>query len=64
LNLEGRAIWIVDALRDGKSFVGVPTILGRGCEDAGRFIVRADDKLTAFVELQKAIHGFAVSLVS
>jgi hypothetical protein len=28
-----------------------------------RFIVRADEKLTAFVELQTAIHEFAVSLV-
>jgi hypothetical protein len=27
-----------------------------------RFIVRADEKLTAFVELQRAIHEFAVSL--
>jgi hypothetical protein len=29
-----------------------------------RFIVRSDDILTAFVELQRAIHKFAVSLVS
>ena len=29
-----------------------------------RFIVRADEILTAFVELQRAIHEFAVSLVS
>jgi len=28
-----------------------------------RFIVRADEKLTAFVELQRAIHQFAVCLV-
>ena len=28
-----------------------------------RFIVRADEILTAFVELQRAIHEFAVSLV-
>jgi len=28
-----------------------------------RFIVRADEMLTAFVELQRAIHEFAVSLV-
>jgi hypothetical protein len=32
--------------------------------DGKRFIVRADEKLTAFVELQSAIHEFAVSLVS
>ena len=29
-----------------------------------RFIVLADDKLTAFVELERAIHAFAVSLIS
>ena len=28
-----------------------------------RFIVRAEEKLTAFVELQRAIHAFAVSLM-
>ena len=28
-----------------------------------RFIVRADEMLTAFVELQREIHEFAVSLV-
>jgi hypothetical protein len=28
-----------------------------------RFIVRADEMLTAFVELQAAIHEFAVSLI-
>jgi hypothetical protein len=28
-----------------------------------RFIVRADEMLTAFMELQRAIHEFAVSLV-
>jgi hypothetical protein len=29
-----------------------------------RFIVRADEKLTAFLELQSAIHTFAVRLIS
>jgi hypothetical protein len=29
-----------------------------------RFIVRAEEKLTAFLELQSAIHEFAVSLLS
>ena len=32
--------------------------------DGKRFIVRADEMLTAFVELQTAIHEFAVSLIS
>ena len=36
---RGRTIWIVDAHRDN----------GR------RFVVRADEKLTAFVELESAI---------
>ena len=29
-----------------------------------RFVVRADEMLTAFVELQRAIHEFAVNLIS
>ena len=28
-----------------------------------RFIVRADEKLTAFLELESAIHEFAMSLI-
>jgi hypothetical protein len=39
LDSEWRTIWIVDAHRD----------------DGKRFIVRADEKLTAFTELQAAI---------
>jgi len=31
--------------------------------DGKRFVVRADEKLTAFVELERAIHDFAVSLI-
>ena len=29
-----------------------------------RFIVRANETLTAFLELEKAVHEFAVSLIS
>jgi hypothetical protein len=29
-----------------------------------RFVVRADEKLTAFVELERAIYEFAVDLIS
>jgi hypothetical protein len=47
IDCQGRTIWIVDAHR------------GYG----KRFIVRADEKLTAFVELERAIHDFAVSLI-
>jgi len=36
---EGRTIWIADAHRD----------------DGKRFVVRADEKLTAFMELESAI---------
>ena len=36
---QGRTIWITDAHRD----------------DGQRFIVRADDKLTAFLELERAV---------
>jgi len=32
--------------------------------DGKRFVVRADEKLTAFVELERAIREFAVSLIS
>jgi endonuclease/exonuclease/phosphatase family metal-dependent hydrolase len=45
---EGRTIWIADAHRD----------------DGKRYVVRADEKLTAFVELQGAIPEFAVSLIT
>jgi len=37
----GRTIWIADAHRD----------------DGKRFVVRADEKLTAFVELESAVRG-------
>jgi hypothetical protein len=39
LDCQGRAIWIVDAHRD----------------DGKRFVVHADDKLTAFLELERAV---------
>ena len=48
IDSDGRTIWIVDAHRD----------------DGKRFIVRADEILTAFLELERAIHQFAVSLIS
>ena len=38
-DLEGRTIWIVDAHRD----------------DGKRFIVHADEKLSAFVELEREV---------
>jgi hypothetical protein len=45
---KGRTIWIADA----------------HCGDGKRFIVRADEMLTAFLEAERAIHQFAVSLLS
>jgi hypothetical protein len=48
LDVQGRTIWIVDADRD----------------DGNRFVARADEKLTAFLELERAIHEFAVDLIS
>jgi hypothetical protein len=39
VDCEGRTIWIVDAHRD----------------DGRRFIVRADEKLSAFVELERQV---------
>jgi hypothetical protein len=41
VDLHGRTIWIVDAHRD----------------DGKRFVARADEKLTAFIELEAAICG-------
>jgi hypothetical protein len=41
IDFNGRTIWITDAHRD----------------DGKRFIVRADEKLTAFVELEVAIRA-------
>src|SRR6266478_9510992 len=43
----GRTIWIADAHRD----------------DGKRFIVHADEKLTAFVELERAIHENCIYIV-
>jgi hypothetical protein len=39
VDAEGRTIWIVDAHRD----------------DGKRFIVRTDEKLSAFVELERQV---------
>jgi len=55
----------------GRSFTSAELIKGvnprkemHPCGDGKRFIVRADDKLTAFVELETAIHEFAVDAMS
>jgi hypothetical protein len=41
LDSDGQTIWIADAHRD----------------DGRRFVVHADEKLTAFLELESAIRG-------
>jgi hypothetical protein len=48
INSSGQTIFVVDAHRD----------------HGNRFIVHADDRLSAFVELERAIHEFAVDLIS
>jgi hypothetical protein len=40
MDAHGRTIWIVGAHRD----------------DGKRFVVQADDKLTAFLELERAVY--------
>jgi hypothetical protein len=45
IDSEGRTLWIVDAHRD----------------NGKRFVVRADEKLTAFLELERITHELAVS---
>jgi hypothetical protein len=45
IDSNGRTIWIVDAHRG----------------DGKRFVVRADEKLTAFLELQSAIRAANLS---
>jgi hypothetical protein len=42
---RGRTIWIADAHRD----------------DGKRLVVRADEKLTAFIELEEAVEPFSAS---
>ena len=42
---EGRTLWIVDAHRD----------------DGKRFVVRSDEKLAPFLELERITHELAVS---
>ena len=51
---------LVSALDDYGRTVWIVDAHGYG----KRFVVRADEILTAFVELERAIHEFAVSLLS
>jgi hypothetical protein len=69
--LEQGALAFSFSLRSGEqtSFTRSASKLSRlfvadAHRDGKRFIVRADEKLTAFVELERAIYEFAVSLVS
>jgi hypothetical protein len=57
----GRSLGCVSAIDSNERTVWI----AHAHPDNGkRFIVRADEMLTAFVELQRAIHEFAVSLIS
>ena len=56
----GWSLGYVSALIPKGEQSGLRTRIGYG----KRFIVRADEMLTAFVELQRAIHEFAVNLIS
>ena len=59
LSKAGRSWGCVSAIdRNGRTI----WILDAHCYGK-RFIVRADEKLTEFVELQRAIREFAVSLI-
>jgi hypothetical protein len=46
IDSQGRTIWILDAHRD----------------DGKRFVVLAEDKLTAFIELESAIRGRSLAI--
>ena len=45
VDCEGRTLWIVDAHRD----------------DGKRFVVRSDEMLTAFLELERITHELALT---
>jgi hypothetical protein len=47
IDSNGRTIWIVDAHRD----------------DGKRFVVRSDEMLTAFLELERITHELALSVL-
>ena len=48
IDSNGQTIWIADA----------------HCDEQKRYVVHADDILTAFLELETAIHWFAVDAMS
>jgi len=59
LNKAGWSLgWVSAINREGRT-IRIVDAHGYG----KRFIVRADEILTAFVELQRAIHKFALSLI-
>ena len=69
---EQQAIIIDKIIKAGFSMGWVSALDGNGRtvwvvdahRDGKRFLVRADEKLTAFVELERAIYEFAVDLIS
>ena len=59
LSKAGWSLGWVSALDPKGARSGLWTLMAYG----RRFVVRADEKLTAFLELQRAIHEFALSLL-
>jgi len=51
--------WVATVDRQGRTIW-----IADAHRDGKRFVVRANEVLTAFLELQRAIHEFAVSLIS
>jgi hypothetical protein len=60
LSKAGWSLGWVSALDDYGQTVWIVDAHGYG----KRFVVRADERLTAFMELERTIHEFAVSLTS
>ena len=71
-NAEQQALIVNKIIKAGFSlgWVSALDVNGRtvwiidGHRNGKRFVVRADEKLTAFVELERAIHEFTVDLIA
>ena len=55
-------LWRAASVLRGR-FQGRPIWIADAHRGGKRFVVRADELLTAFLELESAIHEFAVSLI-
>ena len=59
-----KAGWSLDCVSAIDSNGRTISIAATHRDDGKRFVVHADEKLTAFLELESAIYEFAVSLIS